>query len=100
MRSSSWPMPAWPTRSGDGGWCGLSSRAGKTFVASAVHQRGDHMVEHDPVWDPAAVAAPRVSWGELGALADPISAANSTHSGSIRDAGSDSSGDHQDSAIP
>jgi hypothetical protein len=36
--------PAWPTRSGDGGWCGPSSRAGEAFVAAAVHQRGDHIV--------------------------------------------------------
>jgi hypothetical protein len=35
---------------------------------AAVHQRGDHMVEHDPVWHPAAVAAPGVGRGELGAF--------------------------------
>lgn len=38
-----------------------------------------------------------------GRWADPISAANSTHNGSIRDAGgrgTDSSGDHQDFSNP
>jgi hypothetical protein len=43
-----------------------AARAGQAFIAGAVHQRGDHVVEHDPVRDPAAVAAPRVTRGELG----------------------------------
>ena len=44
---------------------------GDAFVAAAVHQRGDHMVEHDPVGDPAAVTPPRVGRVELGALVGP-----------------------------
>jgi hypothetical protein len=40
----------------------------RAFVTAAVHQRGDHMVEHDPVRDPAAMATPGVSRGELGAI--------------------------------
>ena len=80
-----------------------AARGGDALVAAAVHQRGDHVVEHDPVGDPAAVTAPRVGRVELGASSDPIRAANSTHSGSIRDAGSrgtDSPGDHQDFSNP
>jgi hypothetical protein len=36
-----------------------------------VHQRGDHVVEHDPVRDPAAVATPGVGRRELGLLIGP-----------------------------
>jgi hypothetical protein len=38
------------------------------FVAAAVYQRGDDVVEHDPVRDPAAVTAPRVGRVELGSF--------------------------------
>ena len=48
-----------------------AARAGEAFVAAAMDQRGDHMLEHDPVRDPAAVTAPGVGWGELGALVGP-----------------------------
>jgi hypothetical protein len=44
---------------------------GDAFVAAAVHQRGDQMVEHDPVRDPAAVTSPGVGRGELGLLIGP-----------------------------
>src|SRR6476661_4661919 len=37
-----------------------AARGGDTFVAAAVHQRGEHMVEHDPVGDPATVTSPGV----------------------------------------
>ena len=40
-----------------------AARAGDAFVAAAVHQRGDHMVEHHPVGDPAAMTAPRDATG-------------------------------------
>ena len=39
---------------------------GDAFVAAAVHQRRDHMVEHDPVGDAAAVTPPGVGRVELG----------------------------------
>jgi hypothetical protein len=45
-----------------------AARGGDAFVAAAVHQRGDHVVEHDPVGDPAAVASPRVGRVELGTV--------------------------------
>jgi len=48
---------ATPTRPG-GGWCGRSSPGWRGVDASAVHQRGDHVIEHDPVRDPAAVPPP------------------------------------------
>ncbi|GAA2674172.1 hypothetical protein GCM10010437_013150 [Actinoplanes palleronii] len=38
------------------------------FVAGAVHQSGDDVLEHDPIRDPPAVAAQRMSWIELGLL--------------------------------
>lgn len=107
MRSSSWPTPASShsarrrrmVRSEQPGW--------RDVVATAVHQRGDHMVEHDPVRDPATVTVtvttPRVGRREFGRSADPIRAANSTHNGSTRDAvsrGMDSPDDHQDFSNP
>jgi len=45
-----------------------ATRGGDTFVAAAVYQRGDHMVEHDSVGDPAAVASPRVGRVEVGTV--------------------------------
>jgi len=45
-----------------------AARGGDAFVAAAVHQGRDHVVEHDPVGDPAAVASPRVGRVELGAV--------------------------------
>jgi hypothetical protein len=36
-----------------------------------MHQRGDHVVEHRPVVDPAAVAAPRMRRGELRPVVSP-----------------------------
>jgi len=45
-----------------------AARGGDAFVAAAVHQRGDHVVEHDPVGDPAAVTPPRVGRVELGTV--------------------------------
>jgi hypothetical protein len=36
-----------------------------------MYQRGEHVVEHDPVRDPAAVTAPRVRRGELRAILGP-----------------------------
>jgi len=44
---------------------------GDAFVAAAVHERADQMVEHDPVGDASAVTAPRVSRRELGSLVGP-----------------------------
>ena len=41
---------------------------GDAFVAAAVHQRGDDVVEHDPVGNPAAVATPRMGRVELGTV--------------------------------
>jgi hypothetical protein len=41
------------------------------FVAAAVHQRRDHVIEHDPIRDSAAGAAPRVGRGELQSVAGP-----------------------------
>jgi len=41
---------------------------GDGFVAAAVHQRGDDVVEHDPVGNPAAVATPRMGRVELGTV--------------------------------
>jgi hypothetical protein len=76
---------------------------GEAFVAAAVHQRGDHMLEHEPIRDPAAVAAPGGSGENLGRSADLVRVANSTHNGSIRDAGSrgtDSPVDHQGFSNP
>ena len=63
-RSSAGPCPAWAhsrrrrrmVRSEQPG-------RGDAFVAAAVHQRGDHVVEHHPVGDPAAVTAPRDASG-------------------------------------
>jgi hypothetical protein len=78
-------------------------RRGDPLVAAAVHQRRDHVVEHHPGGDAAAVTAPRVVRGELRLLIDPIRAANSTHNGSMMDAGSrgtDPSSDLETSAIP
>src|SRR4051812_16253884 len=43
-------------------WCG------DAFVAAAMHQRGDDVVEHDPVGHPSAVTAPRVGRVELESL--------------------------------
>ena len=48
-----------------------TTRGGDALVAAAVHQGSDHVVEHDPVRDPAAVAAPRVGRAELGAVIRP-----------------------------
>jgi hypothetical protein len=36
-----------------------------------VYQRGDHVVEHDPVADAAAMAAPGMGRGELRAFIRP-----------------------------
>ena len=92
-----------PARSGDGGWCGRSSlgwRAVRNHCRAPA--RGSHG-RHDPVRHPTAMAAPGMGRRELGTLGHPISAANSTHNRSIREAGSrgtDSPGDHQDFSNP
>ena len=44
-------------------------RPGYALVAAALHQRGDHMVAHNPVRDLAAVTAPPVGRSELRAVA-------------------------------
>ena len=44
---------------------------GDAFVAAAVYQRGDHVVEHDPVGDPATVTPPWVGRVELGPVIGP-----------------------------
>jgi hypothetical protein len=103
MRSNSWPMPAWAhsvrrRRMVRSEQPGLARRS-----CAAVHQRGDHMVEHDPVWHPRRWQPQGWVEENSGRSADPISAANSTHDGSVRDAGSrgtDSPGDHQDFSNP
>ena len=41
---------------------------GDALVAAAMDQRGDQVIEHDPVGDAAAVTAPRVRRDELGTL--------------------------------
>jgi hypothetical protein len=48
-----------------------AARGGDAFVAAAVYQGGDHVIEHDAVADASAVAAPRVARGELGPRVDP-----------------------------
>lgn len=47
-----------------------ASRCGDAFATAAVHQCGEHVVEHHPVRDAAAVTAPWVRRGELGAGID------------------------------
>jgi len=51
------PCPGAPAHSVSGGaWCGRAAGGGDAFVATAVHQRNDQVVEHDPVRGAAAVA--------------------------------------------
>jgi hypothetical protein len=48
-----------------------AARRGQAFVAAAVDERADQMVEHDPVGDAAAMTPPRVIQDELGAIVGP-----------------------------
>jgi hypothetical protein len=45
-----------------------TARAGDALVAAAVDQGGEHVVEHDPVGDPAPVTPPRMRHRELGMI--------------------------------
>jgi hypothetical protein len=44
---------------------------GDALVAAAMHQRGQHVIEHHPVWDAPTVAAPRMRGGELRTIVCP-----------------------------
>jgi hypothetical protein len=56
-----------------------------------MHQRGDHVLEHHPVADTAAMAAQRVRRAERRPF-PPISAQNSTQIGSSRHDGTAGTG--------
>jgi hypothetical protein len=45
-----------------------AARCRDPFVATAVDHRGDHVIEHDPITDPATVTTPRMRRIELGPL--------------------------------
>ena len=94
----------WPTRRGGGGWCGPSSpgRRGARSRCRAPTRRSRGRTR--PGRGLGGGGSPRGGSAENSARSpDPIRAANSTHRGSIRDAGSrgtDPPGDHQDFSNP
>jgi hypothetical protein len=48
-----------------------AARAGQAFIAAAVHQGRDHVVEHHPVGNPTPMTTPRMRRGELRTLLGP-----------------------------